>query len=162
MRILFALYILVFSTGSHVMASENVRTVQEDRSDISQVVYRWGFYRDHGMWDELLDTFHPDGDIQVTWYAGKFTGFVEESKRMAESGAASSHVFKPPIIDIVGDRAIAIAPTSITARANPGIELDMTSHAYFLTILKENQESGGYHAGFASIKTTAWTAFFHL
>lgn len=113
------------------MANNIKTTLNDDRSDISQLVYRWGFYRDHGMWDELLGTFHPDGHIQVTWYVGKFTGFVEESKRMAKSGTESTHIMTPPIVDVVGDRAIAITPISITARANPGVELDLTSSAYF-------------------------------
>ncbi|MBN4051750.1 nuclear transport factor 2 family protein [Parvibaculum lavamentivorans] len=118
------------------MAQETLTTVQDDRSDISQVIYRWGFYRDHGMWDELLDTFHPDGDIQVTWYVGKFSGFVEASIRMAEGGAASSHIMRPPIVDVVGDRAISITPVSIAVRANPGVEIDLTSNAYFFDFLE--------------------------
>jgi len=135
-RSLLSLLVLTLFFGSNAFADANTPTVQEDRSDISQLVYRWGFYRDHGMWDELLDTFHPDGEIQVTWYIGKFSGFVEASIGMAEGGAVSSHIMKPPIIDVVGARAISMTPASITARANPGVELDLTSNAYFFDFLE--------------------------
>ncbi len=112
--------------------------MNEDRSDISQLILRWGYYRDHGMWNELLETFHSDGEIQVTWYVGKFDGFVEASKEMAKRGVSSIHVMKPSIIDIERDRAIAITPVSIMGRATAalGVELDMTSGAQFFDFLE--------------------------
>lgn len=134
-----ALLVLTICLGGSAVAHENVPTVQQDRSDISQIIYRWGFYRDHGMWDELKDTFHPGGEIQVTWYVGKFDGFVEASKEMAERGAKSAHIMKPSIIDVEGDRAIAITPVSITARAKPDgtdLEVDVNSTAQFYDFLE--------------------------
>lgn len=106
---------------------------QQDRAAISQVILRWGYFRDHGMWDELLQTFHPDGHIQVTWHIGRFDGFVEASRNMAQRGVHSRHVMKPSLIDVDGDRAIAITPVSILGRAKPvpGLEVDLTSHAQF-------------------------------
>jgi len=110
----------------------------QERSDISQLILRWGYYRDHGMWDELRETFHPDGEIQVTWYVGKFTGFVDASIDMARRGVSSTHVMKPSLIDVAGDRAIAITPVSILGRATagPGVELDMTSEAQFFDFVE--------------------------
>lgn len=132
--------IAVLFVGGPALGDDGAREYQ-DRSDISQVVYRWGFYRDHGMWDELLDTFHPDGDIQLTWYIGKFEGFVKASEAMAEKGAASSHVMKPPIVEVSGNRAIAITPATIMARANPGVELDVTSNTYFFDFFEKRSGS---------------------
>jgi len=43
---------------------------------------------------------------------------------------------RPPIVDVVGDRAIAITPVSIAVRANPGVEIDLTSNAYFFDFLE--------------------------
>lgn len=130
------LVVLATCFGACVSASENTSAVYEARSDISQLVYRWGFYRDHGMWEELIDTFHAGGEIHLTWYSGKFEGFVDASKEMAGNGVSSSHVMKPPIIHVAGDRAIAMTPASITARANPGVELDVTSNAYFFDFIE--------------------------
>jgi len=108
--------------------------MQDDRTDISQLLLHWGYYRDHGMWEELADTFHPEGAIQVTWYVGPFSGFVEGSRAMAQRGSQATHVMHPPVIDLHGDRAIAITPVEIRGRARIplGVEVDMTSEAQFL------------------------------
>ncbi len=111
-------------------------SVHADRSDIGQVINKWGYFRDHGLWDELRSTFHPGGEIKVTWYIGSFDGFVDASIGMAEGGAKSAHIMKPSIIDVVGDRAFAITPASITARANPGVEVDLDSNAMFFDFLE--------------------------
>lgn len=133
---LVALFILSMFFEGTAMSHESTPTVQEDRSDISQLVYRWGFYRDHSMWDELRGTFHPEGEIQVTWFTGKFSEFVDASIDMAAGGVDSVHLMKPSIVDVVEDRAISITSASITARANASVELDLTSHAYFFDFVE--------------------------
>lgn len=120
----------------NAIAEEYAPTNHQARSDISQLMYKWGFYRDHGMWNELRNTFHPDGTIQVTWFIGEFSDFVDASIKMAEGGIESIHIMKPSIVDVVGDRAIAITPASITARANPGVEIDLSSEAYFFDFVE--------------------------
>ena len=114
-------------------------SVAQDRSDIAQVILRWGYFRDHGMWDALRDTFHPDGKIRVTWYVGLFDGFVEASKEMAEGGAKSAHVMKPSIVDVAGDRAVAITPALITGRAKAaaGLEVDLVTNASFFDFFEK-------------------------
>ena len=42
-------------------------------------------HRDRGNWADLLELFHPDGTIEVTWFAGLARDFVEGSRRMGES-----------------------------------------------------------------------------
>lgn len=118
-------------------STEGVRSIEADRSEISQLMVRWGFYRDHSRWEDLRSTFHPDGEIKVTWYIGDFEGFVDESIKMAEDGTDSNHFIKPSIIEVEGDRAIAITPVSITARAGRGsVQIDVTSNAYFYDFLE--------------------------
>ncbi|MBS4089815.1 nuclear transport factor 2 family protein [Pseudomonas rustica] len=112
----------------------------QDISEISQLLLNWGFFRDHKMWDELRSTFVDDGIIHLTWYVGSIQGFVEGSKAMSKSPVKTMHVMKPSIVDVNGDRAIAITPASIMARAevaSPG--LDLTSEALFYDfIVKDN------------------------
>jgi len=121
---------------------EQERSVYEDRSDISQIILRWGYYRDHGLWEELRNTFHPDGEIQITWYVGQFSGFVDASIRMAEGGAESTHIIESSIIEVEDERAIAITPVSITARAEArGMDFDITSHAYFFDFLERRDNA---------------------
>lgn len=112
----------------------------QDISEISQLLLSWGFFRDHKLWDELRSTFVDDGIIHLTWYVGSIQGFVEGSKAMSKSPVKTMHVMKPSIVDVNGDRAIAITPASIMARAemiSPG--LDLTSEALFYDfIVKDN------------------------
>ncbi|MEP1143295.1 MAG: nuclear transport factor 2 family protein [Henriciella sp.] len=123
-------------------AQEDDRSVYADRSDISQVILKWAYYRDHGLWDELRETFHPDGEIQVTWYVGAFSGFVDASVKMAECGARSVHIIESSIVEVEGDRAIAITPVAITARASAGgMEIDMSSNAYFVDFLEHRADA---------------------
>lgn len=120
-----------------------VNATYQARSDIGQLILKWGYFRDHGMWSDLLDTFHADGEIQVSWFKGKFPGFVDASRAMAQGGAMSSHVMKPSIVDIAGDRAIAITPVTIQARAlGPlGIELDVSSEAQFFDFVEKRADA---------------------
>jgi len=124
---------------SSALSTTNVNATYQARSDIAQLILKWGYFRDHGMWSDLLDTFHEDGKIQVSWFNGTFPGFVDASRAMAQRGSASSHVMKPSIIDIAGDRAIAITPVTIQARAlGPlGVELDVSSEAQFFDFVEK-------------------------
>ena len=124
------------------LSTPNVNATYQARSDIGQLILKWGYFRDHGMWSDLLDTFHEDGKIQVSWFKGGFPGFVDASRTMAQSGAASSHVMKPSIIDVADDRAIAITPVTIQARAlGPlGIELDVSSEAQFFDFVEKRAD----------------------
>ena len=113
------------------MTNKNKANAQ-DITEISQLLLNWGFFRDHKMWDELQATFVDNGIIHLTWYVGSIQGFVEGSKAMSKSPVKTMHVMKPSIINVNGDRAIAITPASIMARAevsSPG--LDLTSEALF-------------------------------
>lgn len=134
---LFFIFTVLFKGVSSVKAEDLTR--YQDQSDISQLLLKWGYFRDHGMWEELADTFHTDGNIQVTWYVGPFNGFVDASKEMAMRGVKASHVMKPSIISVKEDRAIAITPVSIIGRAKGplGIELDMTSEAQFFDFVEK-------------------------
>lgn len=132
----FLMISLLFSASA--MSNKSERLMQQDHTQISQLILRWGYFRDHSMWPELADTFHSDGEIKLTWYIGKFSGFVARSKDMADGGVTSMHVMNPSIIDINGDRAIAITPVAIIARgkAGPIGEIDLTSRAQFVDQLE--------------------------
>ena len=135
---LFIVLVVIQWLSHPAMAIEGSNSVQEDRADISQLILHWGYFRDHGMWPELAETFHPEGSIQVTWYTGPFTGFVEASRDMAARGAKSVHVMNPSIIDVNGDRAISITPVKIMARAKIalGVEVDLVSEAQFFDFVE--------------------------
>lgn len=104
----------------------------QDEIEIARLIVNWGFFRDQGRWQELLDTFHAEGTIAVSWYRGSFDGFVKASEKMAQNNVASKHLIFPPRIAIRGHKAISEANAVIMARAKIGpLEIDVTSYARF-------------------------------
>ena len=104
----------------------------EDIARIQQTVLDF-VARDQGRWDELLDQFHADGRIQVSWFRGPFTQFVQASRAMAaRSTAAGKHCMGTPRVRVAHDRAVADTDVVIMLRFPlAGQEVDMASHARF-------------------------------
>ncbi len=105
----------------------------EAKAACADIILSWGLYRDQRRWPELLSTFHPDGEIAVSWFRGPFTDFVEHCKR----GGVSKHLIMPPLVQVNGERATA--ETTITILVRQSIEtlaVDMTSRARFLDRLE--------------------------
>ena len=74
-------------------------TAAEDKLACADVIVSWGLYRDQRRWPELLSTFHPDGEIAVSWFRGPFAEFVEHCKR----GGPSKHLIMAPLVQVNGD-----------------------------------------------------------
>jgi hypothetical protein len=111
----------------------------EDKQACTDVIVAWGLYRDQRRWPELLATFHPDGEIAVSWFRGPFAAFVEHCKR----GGPSKHLIMAPLVEVNGARATAeTAITIIVRQAIEGLAVDMTSRARFLDRLE--RRSGGW------------------
>ena len=100
-----------------------------DRAEIAQLINGWMF-RDLGRWDDLLALFHPDATIEVTWFEGRFTDFVEASKTMGGSDIRSKHFIGNPLLTLSGPRAIAETNAMIVGD-NPKMRLGYTSHNRF-------------------------------
>lgn len=112
-----------------------------DRLDCMDLIQAWALYRDQGRWDELLETFHPDGMIAVTWFKGPFAEFVEASKRAAAtSKSLSKHQIGWPLVTIEDDRAISETSIAILGRATlAGVLVDNISYGRFLDRLERRQ-----------------------
>ena len=110
----------------------------EDKYACAEIIQAWGFYRDQGRWAELLATFHPDGEIAVSWFKGPFPDFVERCKRNMQSGSGrSKHLLWPSTVRVSGDRALAETNVAILVRQTiDGMLVDMTSLARFLDRLE--------------------------
>src|SRR5687768_11981219 len=105
----------------------------EDQQACADVIVAWGLHRDQRRWPELLATFHPDGEIAVSWFRGPFKEFVEHCKR----GGPSKHLIMPTLVAVNSDRATAETSIVIKVRqAIEGLAVDMTSHARFLDRLE--------------------------
>ncbi|HEV2531664.1 nuclear transport factor 2 family protein [Phenylobacterium sp.] len=104
----------------------------DDLSQIQQSVLNFAA-RDQGRWDDLLQQFHADGRIQVSWFRGPFARFVEASQRLAASSpVATKHLIWPPRVRVAGDRAVADTDVAIMLRMPlRGQQADLTSYARF-------------------------------
>lgn len=69
----------------------------EDRLQITDLITGW-IHRDLGQWEALRQLFHPDGTIEVTWFEGLASDFVEGSMRMGASDARTKHLIGTPIV----------------------------------------------------------------
>ena len=105
----------------------------EDKHACAELIISWGLYRDQRRWPELLSTFHPDGEIAVSWFRGPFAEFVEHSKR----GGPSKHLIMAPVVKVTGDRGLGETSITILVRqAIDSLPVDMTSRARFLDRLE--------------------------
>ncbi len=106
----------------------------DDQHACADVIISWGLFRDQRRWPELLATFHPDGEIAVSWFRGPFKEFVEHCKR----GGPSKHLIMAAA-RVRQRRSRARAETSIVIIVRQTIEnvaVDMTSRARFLDRLE--------------------------
>lgn len=108
----------------------------DDKYACAELIQAWGLYRDQRRWPELLATFHPDGEIAVSWFRGPFRDFVEHCKR----GGPSKHLISPSLVRLNGERAVAETNIVILVRQTiEGVAVDMTSRARFLDRLERRQ-----------------------
>lgn len=108
-----------------------------DRQLCAELIQLWGLCRDQGRWADLLDTFHPDGEIAVSWFRGPFPDFVARCRQGHEAGNRSKHLIWPSVVQVAGERAVAETNTAILVRqVIEGVPTDLTSHARFLDRLE--------------------------
>jgi SnoaL-like protein len=104
-------------------------TRSEDRVEIADLMTRW-LHRDLGEWDQLLDLFHPDATVGITWFEGTARDFVDASRRMGASNLITRHVIANPVITFRGDRALVQTNATILAE-NPALQLGCTTYGRF-------------------------------
>jgi hypothetical protein len=111
-----------------------------DREATSELINVWAYHRDRGNWEQLRDTFWPEGTISLSWFNGPFEQFVNSSMEMAEKGSQVKHMVNQPFIKINDNRAVSEANVTLLARASTGrLEIDLTTYARFYDLL-ENRE----------------------
>jgi hypothetical protein len=105
----------------------------EDRLELIALSQAWGIARDQGLWDELADTFHPEGTISVTWFSGPFKQFIEASKAIYQPrGPRTKHLISLPHLKINGRRALSEMSIQIIGRFMVnGVAADNICYARF-------------------------------
>lgn len=105
----------------------------ESKVACADVIVSWGLFRDQQRWPELLSTFHPEGEIAVSWFRGPFGAFVDHCKR----SGPSKHLIMAPLVQVNGERATAETSAVILVRQSiEGLAVDMTSRTRFLDRLE--------------------------
>lgn len=104
-------------------------TPLQDRQAIADLATGW-MHRDLGEWDALRNLFHPDATIEVTWFEGPATEFVDASSRMQGSGLRTKHLISPPMIRFHGDKALAETNAIIMVDSD-ALGLGATTHSRF-------------------------------
>jgi hypothetical protein len=104
-----------------------------DRLSIADLMT--GFmHRDLGEWDNLRKVFTPDGTIEVTWFEGKFTDFVDASMKMGKSDLRTKHFIASPVVTLNGDKAIA-ETNAIIIGENIVLGVGCCQHARFYDLV---------------------------
>ncbi len=109
-----------------------------DRLAINTVINAWGNFRDRGKWQDLKNTFWPDGTISLSWFDGPFGAFAGASEKIAQGGNAMTHLLQTPYVVVNGDRATAETNASLKVRAPLRFyEVDITSQIRFFDFLEK-------------------------
>lgn len=107
----------------------------QDRQDIADLMTGW-IHRDLAEWDQLLELFHDDGMIEVTWFEGLFSQFVEGSKKMGGSDFATKHLIASPVITFNANRAI-VETNAIIIGENTKLGLGCNGHNRFYDLVEK-------------------------
>lgn len=106
-----------------------------DTGDITALMTGW-MYRDTARWDELRELFHPDGIIEIGWFKGLFSDFVDASIKMNDAAAIQSkHLMANPLIEVRGDRGVAETDALLTG-VNNRLKLGFTGYTRFFDLVE--------------------------
>jgi hypothetical protein len=101
----------------------------EDRWQITDLITGW-IHRDLGEWDKLRELFHPDGEIEVTWFEGRASDFIDGSMRMGGSALKTKHLIGTPVVTFNGDRAL-VETNAVIVAENAALNLGCAAHNRF-------------------------------
>ncbi|BBA95607.1 hypothetical protein RVR_528 [Actinacidiphila reveromycinica] len=104
----------------------------QDRQDIADLMTGW-IHRDLAEWDRLRALFHPGARIEITWFEGPATDFVDASARMGTSDLRTKHVITAPYVTFSADGTRAVTETNaILVGENARLGFGCTAHNRFL------------------------------
>lgn len=107
----------------------------EDRLSIADLMTGW-IHRDLAQWDSLRELFHSDGTIEVTWFEGLASEFVDASMRMGASDLRTKHFIASPVVTFNGSKAI-VETNAIIVGENVRLGLGCESHNRFYDLVEK-------------------------
>jgi SnoaL-like domain len=120
-------------TGSPVTSAASaaeLASVLADKSLIAELAQAERRARDAKDWGLMLDCYHGDARIFLSWIDGSAAEFVRRSQRMADiPGGHAIHHNGMTLVRLSGDRALADTSCAILMRRHfDGVECDMTGY----------------------------------
>jgi hypothetical protein len=99
-----------------------------DADELTQLVLRERQGRDRGWWTQMRECFAHDATIRLSWFEGTADAFIAGSQAMAARGDRASHRLSPPVVHVMGDRAVVELPMIVEFRTViDGVEADLAS-----------------------------------
>jgi hypothetical protein len=121
-----------------------LRTTEQDRHDIRDLLENWVVWRDAGDWDRFRSVWHDDGRMMATWFQGTADEFIAVSKEGFDKGVRILHFLGGISIDLDGDRAIAQTKMTISQRADVDGQLcDVVCTGRFYDFLERRNDRWG-------------------
>jgi len=110
---------------------------QNDRQQLADLMTGW-IHRDLSEWRQLRELFHPDGTIEITWFEGLASEFVEGSMRMGASDLRTKHVIASPVVtfDASGNKAI-LETNAIIIAENVKLNIGCECHNRFYDLAEK-------------------------
>lgn len=103
----------------------------EDRQQIVDLLTGW-IHRDLAEWEQLRNLFHPNGTIEITWFEGTASDFVDGSICMGVSDVRTKHLIGTPIVTFNAGATKAIVETNAMIIAdNVALNLGCIGHNRF-------------------------------
>ncbi len=119
--------------------------------EIYDLVQRERRARDFQMWIEMGACYHPDAEVEISWFQGTGADFVAASQRIAAAGTRSIHQMSPSVITIRGDRALSDTGCEIHILTTlEGVEMVVSSQARLLSRI-ERREGQWKLSGFRTL-----------
>lgn len=108
-----------------------------DRQQLNDLINGW-MHRDLGEWAQLRDLFHPDGTIEITWFEGLGSDFVEGSMRMGASDLRTKHLIATPAVtfNATGNKAI-LETNAIIIAENVKLNIGCECHNRFYDLAEK-------------------------
>lgn len=115
------------------MSSSSNAVATDDGFAAIQVVLREREARDRQWWEDMRDCFAEESTVALTWYQGSGYGFVDGSAEMIQRRQPSRHRISPPVVRLVGDRAVISLPIVIeTYSTIDGVDCVLSTYARHL------------------------------
>ena len=111
----------------------------QDRQQLNDLVNGW-MHRDLGEWAQLRNLFHPDGTIEITWFEGLASDFVEGSMRMGASDWRTKHLIASPAVTFndAGNKAI-LETNAIIIAENVKLNIGCECHNRFYDLAEKRE-----------------------